>query len=181
MSLINCEVPLTLSWSKNCVITRLEKKLVTVAQGGNPAVYNDSAITATFKIEDTKMYIPVVTLSTEKDNKLLGQLKTRFKRTITWNKYRLEMFNKTKNNNLNYLIDPTFTNLNRVFVLSFENGTDITSFEECYLRKVEIKDFNVVTDGKPFFVIPVKNKEEAYKAVIEMSKNNDYATGIIEL
>ena len=75
------------------------------------------------------------------------------------------------------MIDPPFTNANRLFVLSFENETDRTSFSKYYVPKVEIKDFNVSTDGKPFFEIPVKNKEEAYEAVIEMSKNNDYTTG----
>ena len=87
------------------------------------------------------------------------------------------MSNQTKNNNLNYLIDPTFTNVNRLFVLTFENGDDRPSFSKYYLPKVEIKDFNVLIDAKPFFEIPVKNKEEAYEAIIEMSKNNNYTTG----
>ena len=85
------------------------------------------------------------------------------------------MSNQTKNNNLNYLIDPTFTNVNRLFVLSFENESDRTSFLKYYVPKVEIKDFNVLIDGKPFF--PIKNKEEAPEQIIEMSKNNDYTTG----
>ena len=75
------------------------------------------------------------------------------------------MANQTRNNNLNYLIDPPFTNINRLFVLSYEN------------EKIEIEDFNVLIDGKPFFEIPVKNKEEVYEAIIEVSKNNDYAVG----
>ena len=123
------------------------------------------------------MYVPVGTLSAENDNKLLGQLKIGFKRTIKWNKYRSEMSNQTKNNNLNYLIDPTFANVNRLFVLSFENEDDRTSFSKYYVPKIEIKDFNVSIDGKQFFEIPVKNKEEAYEAIIEMSKNNDYTIG----
>ena len=123
------------------------------------------------------MYIPVVTLSAEDDNKLLEHLKTGFKKTIKWNKYRSEMSNQTKNNNLNHLIDPTFTNADRLFVLSSENENDRTSFSKYYVPKVEIKDFNVLIDGKLFFEIPVKNKEEAYEQIIEMSKNNDYTTG----
>ena len=87
------------------------------------------------------------------------------------------MYNQNKNNNLNCLIDPTFTNVNRLFVLSFENENDRTSFSKYYVPEVEIKDFNVLIDGKPFFEIPVKNKEEAYEQIIEMSKNNDYTTG----
>ena len=86
------------------------------------------------------------------------------------------MSNNIKNNNLNYLIDPKFTNVNRLFVLSFENENNTTSFSKYYVPKVETKDFNVLIDGKPFFEIPVKNKEEAYEQIIEMSKNNDYTT-----
>ena len=84
------------------------------------------------------------------------------------------MSHQTKNNNLNYLIDPTFTNVNRLFVLSYKNEAERTSFSKYYVYYVEIKDYNVLIDGKPFFEIPVKNKEEAYEQIIEMSKNNDY-------
>ena len=122
------------------------------------------------------MYAVVVTASSEDDNKLLEQLKTGFKRTVKWNKYRSEISNQTKNNNFNYLIDPTFTNVNRLFDLLFENEDDKTSFSKYYVPKAEIKDFNVLIDGKPFFEIPVKNKEEAYEQIIEMSKNNYYTT-----
>ena len=88
------------------------------------------------------------------------------------------MSNQTKNNNLNDLIDPTFTNVNRLYVLSCENEEDDrTSFSKYYVPKVEIKDFNMLIDGKPFFEIPVKNKEEAYEQIIEMSKNNIYTKG----
>ena len=114
--LINCEVSLRLTWSENCVITTLEKRLVAAAQGDNLEVCDDSPTNATFKIRDTKLYVPVVTLSAENNNKLLEQLKTRFKRTFAWNKYKSEMSNQAKNNNLNCLIDPTFTNVNRLFV-----------------------------------------------------------------
>ena len=76
----------------------------------------------------------VVTLSTEDDNKLLEQLKTRFKRTIKWNKYKSEMIKQTKTNYLNYLIDPTLK-VNRLFVLSLENEEDRTSFSKYYTPK----------------------------------------------
>ena len=89
--LINCEVSLALNWSENCVITSLEKRLVTAAQGDNPAVYDNSPTNATFKITNPKLYVPGVTLSAENDNKLLEQLKAGFKMTIKWNKYRSEM------------------------------------------------------------------------------------------
>ena len=85
---------------------------------------------ATFEITDTNLYVPAVTLSTEDDNKLLEQLKTGFKRTIKWNKYRSKMSNQTKTNNLNYLIDLTFTKVNR-FVLLFENEDDKSIIHKC--------------------------------------------------
>ena len=123
------------------------------------------------------MYVSVVTLPAENDNKLLKQLKTGFKSTIKWNKYRSEMSNQTKNNNLNYLIDPTFTNVNRLFVLSCSNENDRTSFSKYYVPSVERNYFNVLIDEKRFFEVPVKNKEEAYEQIIEMRKKNDYTTG----
>ena len=152
----------------------MEKRILVAGQPNR----GDSPESAAFKITDCKLYVPVVTLSAEDDNELLEQLKTGFKRTIEWNKYRSGMSNQTKNNNLNYLIDPTFTNANRLFVLIFENEDDRTYFSKYYLPKVEIKDFNVLIDGKSFFEIPVRNKEETYKVIIEiMSKNNNYTTG----
>ena len=76
------------------------------------------------------------------------------------------MSNQTKNNNLNYLIDPTFINVNILFVLTFENEDNKTSFSKYYVPKVEIKGFNVLIDGKPFFEIPVKNKEKHMKLLL---------------
>ena len=75
------------------------------------------------------MYVLVVTLST-KDDKFLEQLKSEFKRTIKWNKYKSEMTNQTKTNNVNYLINPTLNKVSRLFVLSSENEEDRTSFSK---------------------------------------------------
>ena len=85
------------------------------------------------------------------------------------------MTHQTKTSNVNYLT--TFNKVNRLLVLSFENEEDRTSFSKYYTPKVEIKDFNVLVDGKSFFDVPVKTKEEAYERIIEISKNNDYTTG----
>ena len=87
------------------------------------------------------------------------------------------MTNQTQNNNLNYLIDPRLTKVNRLFVLSFKNENDWTSFSKYYLPNVQIKDFNVLIDGKSFFGIPIKNGEETYEQIVEMGRNNDYTTG----
>ena len=85
-----------------------------------------------------------------------------------------------QNKNLNYLIDPAFTNVNRLFVLLFlRSGTRDyrNSFSHYYVPDAKIKDLNVLIDGKSFFDLPVKNEEEVYEKIIEMSNNNDYTYG----
>ena len=87
------------------------------------------------------MYVPVVTLLKKKDIKLLQQLKSGFKITIKWNKYRSQMTIQPQNNNLNYLIDPAFMNVNRFFALSFprNNNTDIRySFSNYRLKSMTL-------------------------------------------
>ena len=112
MPLINCEVSLTLTWSKDCVITDETQRDADL--NANPSVLEIRVPTgARFKITDTKLYVPVVTLSTQDDNKLLEKLETEFKRTIKWNKYKSEISNQVKTTNLNYLIDPTLSKVHR--------------------------------------------------------------------
>ena len=137
-----------------------------------------------FQIKDTKLYVPVVTLSKENNAKLLEKLKSGFKRTMKWNKYRSQMTIQNNNNNLNYLIDPTFRNVIRLFALSFKRIEENNlkkdyrdSFSHYYVQKIQIKDYNVLIDGKSFFNLPVKTEEEAFEKVIEMSNNNDNTTG----
>ena len=98
----------------------VDKKTYTVNDFEDPNNREANPENATFQITDTKLYVPAVTLSKENDIKLLEKLKSGFKRTIKWNKYQSQMSVQSNNNNLNYLIDPTFTNVNRLFVLSFE-------------------------------------------------------------
>ena len=143
--LINCEVSLELKWNKNCVITSLEQRDIG---GGN----RDNAPTgATLAVNDCKLYVPAVTLSKDNEIKLLTNLKSGFKREIIWNRYRSQMTTEAVNNNLNLLIDPTFTNVNRLFVLAYQNADDRQSFSQFYLPKVLVKDFNVIIDKLAFF------------------------------
>ena len=100
MPLINCEVNLLLTWSKDCVISS--------ANGETK-----------FSITETKLYVPVVTLSTQDNAKLLQQLKSGFKRTINWNKYQSSIKTYAQNRYLNHLVNPSFQRVNRRFVLSF--------------------------------------------------------------
>ena len=108
MPLINCEVNLTLTWSSTCVL------IATSIPNQN----------ATFAITDTKLYVLVVTLSTQENTKFFQQLKSSFKRVINWNKYLSKPELLAQNPNLNHLVEPSFQGVNRLFVLAFENDDD---------------------------------------------------------
>ena len=172
--LISCEVSLALKWNKNCVITSLER---TQVDAGPPVVRDNAPTGATLSITDCKLYVPVVTLSKDDEIKLLTNLKSGFKREIIWNKYRSQMTAEAINNNLNILIDPTFTNVYRLFVLAYQNADDRQSFSQFYLPKVMVKDYNVIIDKLAFFYLPIKTEEEAYEKIIDISRNNEYMTG----
>ena len=103
-----------------------------------------------FTITDTKLYVPVVTLSIEDNSKLLQQLKSGFTRTINWNKYQSDRKTCAQNRYLNHLVNQSFQGVNRRFIVSFKNENDRTSHSNYYLPKVEIKDYNVMIDGKNF-------------------------------
>ena len=172
--LISCEVSLESKWDKNCVITSLDRRQV---DAGSPVVRDNAPTGATLSITDCKLYVPVVTLSKDDEIKLLTNLKSGFKREIIWNKYRSQMTTEAINNNLNILIDPTFTNVNRLFVLAYQNADDRQSFSQFYLPNVMVKDFNVIIDKLAFFDLPIKTEEEVYEKIIDISRNNEYTTG----
>ena len=129
---------LKLTWPENCVTS-------------------STTAATTFAITLTKLYVSVVTLSTQDNTKLLLQFKSGFKRTTNWNKYQSKVSIHAPNPYLDYLIDPSFQVVNIIFVLSFENNTDRTVHIGYYLPKVEVKDYNVMIDGQTFFDKPVKN------------------------
>ena len=82
------------------------------------------------------------------------------------------------NNNLNILIDPTFTNVNRSFVLAYgQVNNDRQSFSRFYLPNVMVKDYNLIIDKLAFFDLPIKTEEDAYEKIIDISRNNEYTTG----
>ena len=162
MPLINCEVNLILTWSSTCVIT-------------------DSNGAGTFAITDTKLYVPVVTLSTQENTKLLEQLKSGFKRVINWNKYLSKPESFRRNANLNYLVEPSFQGIYRLFVLAFQGDTQRTSHSGYYLPNVEIKDYNIVINGENFFDQPIKNNKVPYENIrkIATGQGDDYTNGCL--
>ena len=112
--LINCEIALHLKCSRKCTI---------VAGTGN----NQNP---TFQINDTKLYVPVVALSTQQNINLLEQLESGFKRIINWNKYLTKTTNQAQNRYSGYLIDPSFQGVSRLFVLVFEDDNGQESLKE---------------------------------------------------
>ena len=162
ITLINGEVNLILTWSSNCVISS--------ANGETK-----------FKMTDTKLYVSVVTLSNQDSAKLLQQLKSDFRKTINWNKYQSDPKTYTQIRYLNHLVNSSFQGVNRFFVLSFENEDDRISHSPYYLPEVEIKDYNVIIDGKNFFDQPINSHLKTYKNIrkIATTKGDDYMTGCL--
>ena len=162
MPLINSEVNLILTWSSTCVIT-------------------NSNGAGTFAITDTKLYVPVVTLSTQENTKFLQQLKSSFKRVINWNKYLSKPELLAQNPNLNHLIEPSFQGVNRLFVLAYSNDDYRTSHEQYYLPTVEIKDYNIMINGENFFDQPIKNNKVTSGNIrkIATGQGDDYTTACL--
>ena len=164
MPLINCEVNLILTWSSACVLIAIN-------------ILNQNA---TFAITDTKLYVPVVTLSIQENTKFLQQLKSGFKRVINWNKYLSKPELLAQNPNLNHLIEPSFQGVNRLFVSAFEDD-DRTSDDKYYLPTVEIKDCNIMINSENFFDQPIKNNKVTYENIrkIATGQGDDYTTGCL--
>ena len=162
MPLINCEVNLILTWSSTCVIT-------------------NSNGAGTFAITITKLYVPVVTLSTQENTNFLQQLKSGFKRVINWNKYLSKPELLAGNPSLKHLVEPSFQGVNRLFVLAFSNDDYRTSHERYYLPNVEIKDYNIMINGENFFDQPIKNNKVTYENIrkIATGQGDDYTTGCL--
>ena len=154
--LINCIINFILTWSDKFVLS------------------NNTKATA-FAITDTKLYVLVVTLSTRDNAKLLEQLKLGFKGTINSNIYDQKLSVQAPNPYLDFLINPSFQGVNRIFVLSFENEDDRAVHTKYYLPTIEIKNYNVMIDGRKFFDQTVKNNLITYHN-IAIAQGDDYTT-----
>ena len=168
MPFIDCKITLDLNWSENCIIMAT----------------NVAAQARTFSITNTKLYVPVVTLSTQDNAKLLEQLKFGFKRTTNWNNYQTltdQILTDRQIEYLDFLIDPSFHGVNRLFVLSFKNEARRTSYKRYYLPTRDIKNYNVMIDGQNFFDQPVRNNLITYDNIrkVSPSQEDDYTTGCL--
>ena len=138
----------------------------------------------TFTITETNLYVPVVILSSQDNEKLLPQLKSGFKRKISLNKSLAKSELVAQNANVNYLIELSFQGVNRLLVLAFEhddNNDWRTSNKRYYIPNVEIKDYNVMIDEKNIFDQPVKNDKVTYENIrkITIGQGDDYTTGCL--
>ena len=178
MSLINCKILLELNWSKDCVMS-------TIAA-------------TTFKITNTKLYVPIVTLSSKDNAKLVKLLEDGFNRPVYWNEYqtKIETRNLDNNNLTRFPLDASFQGVRRLFVLAF-NNTDATipnnpinntankvkrnSDRKYFLPRVNITNYNVLIDGRNFYDQPINDKIRQYNKIrkIATRQGDDYTTGCL--
>ena len=185
MPLVNCKIDLELTWHKDCMIS------IANAAAGQ---------VVSFMITNTKLYLPVVTLSTKDNNNLTKQLNDGFKRTIYWNQYLSKPFPETphkKTGITRFVVDAAFQSLNRLFVLAFEdtradeaadapaprnlvaNRVIRDSYRKYYVTRVDITSYNVLIDGRNFYDQPINDSIRKYDEIrkIATGKGDNYATG----
>ena len=165
MPLINCKIKLNLTWKKECVLS---------TDDGN----------AVFIINDTKMYIPVVTLSKEDNKDFIEQQNKGFQRSIYWNEYKTKEINENADANVFKYInsDPSFQGVNRLFVMAYNrtNGQPTRNGQQkYYLPRTDLENYNVIIDGRNFYDNPIESDIEKYRELkkVMTGKGEDYTTG----
>ena len=168
MPLINCKIKLNLTWKKECVLS---------TNAGN----------AVFIINDTKLYVPVVTLSKEDNKEFIEQQNKCFQRSIYWNEYKTkEQTVDSDNNNANVVryisLDPSFQGVNRLFVMTYSrlvNQPTRDGQTKYYLPRIDLNKYNVIIDGRNFYDNPIESNIEKYRELkkVMIGKGEDYTTG----
>ena len=165
MPLINCKIKLNLTWKKECVLS---------TDAGN----------AVFIINDTKMYVPVVTLSKEDNKDFIEQQNEGFQRSIYWNEYKTKEINENADANVfKYInLDPSFQGVNRLFVTAYnrvDGQPNRDDQRKYYLPRIDLNKYNVIIDGRNFYDNPVKSDIEKYRELkkVMIGKGEDYTTG----
>ena len=175
MPLINCKIHLELNWNNNCAMYGAN----TYIAGDN--INNRETI---FQITSTKLYVPIVTLSTKDNVDLTKQLNEGFKRSVYWNEYKSKIETKTAHNNnvTGFPLDASFQGVNRLFVLSFNNGANRVereSHRKYFLPRVNITNYNLLIDGRNFYDQPINDQIKTYNEMrkVMTRKEDDYTTG----
>ena len=164
MPLINCTVEFSLGWYEECILSN----------AGNATI---------FTITDAKLYVPIVTLRTEENTKLSKLLSEGFKRPIYWNKYKL-IFRNYNNEYTRERIDASFQGVNKLFVLPYASGNNITdenSYRRYFLPKIKITNYNTEIDGRNFYDQPINDLIKQYDEVRKIStrKGDDYTASCL--
>ena len=165
MPLINCKIKLNLTWKKECVLS---------TDAGN----------AVFIINDTKMYVPVVTLSKEDNKDFIEQQNKGFQRSIYWNEYKTKEINENADANVfKYInLDPSFQGVNRLFVTAYnrvDGQPNRDDQRKYYLSRIDLNKYNVIIDGRNFYDNPIESDIEKYRELkkVMIGKGEDYTTG----
>ena len=183
MPLINCKVELSLRWIENCVLTTAPIDADANASGAD---------SATFKITDAKLYVPIVTLSIEDNSKLTKLLNEGFKRPIYWNEYKVipnKIVEIAANNGEKYireLLDSSYQGVKRLFVLAYNNTAgnnqvSVDSYKKYFLPRVKIENYNIEIDGRNFYDPPINDSIKQYDKIRKIStgQGDDYTTGCL--
>ena len=165
MPSINCKIKLNLTWKKECVLSTNDGETV-------------------FIINDTKLYLPVVTLSKEDNKDFIEQQNKGFQRSIYWNEYKTKEINEDADDNVfKYIIlDPSFQGVNRLFVMAYNraNGQPTRNGQQkYYLPRIDLEKYNVIIDGRNFYDNPIESDIEKYRELkkVMIGKGEDYTTG----
>ena len=151
MPLFNCKIELSLKWIENCMLT--------------------TATTATFKITDAKLYVPIVTLSSEDNGKLSILLSEGFKGSIYWNEYKVipnkivEIAAANGEKYIRKLLDSSWQRVKRLFVLAYDNKFSVDSYQKYFLPRVEMKNYNIEIDGRNFYDQPLNDSIKHYDEI----------------
>ena len=185
MSLINCKVELSLTWIENCVVSGGENL-------NNAGAVANAGAAATFKITDAKLYVLVVTLSTEDSVKLSKILSEGFKRPVYWSKYKVidnkivEITDDNAEKHIRELRGSSYEGVKRLFVFAYDNTVgdnqvSVDSHQKCLLPRVKIENYNVEIDGRNFYDQPINDSIKQYDEVRKVStgQGDDYTTGCL--
>ena len=174
--LINCKIKLNLTWKKDCVLS------TDADDAANP---RNNAV---FIINDTKLYVPVVTLSKEDNKDFIEQQNKGFQRSIYWNEYKTKEINENVDNNNNannvrYInLDPSFQGVNRLFLMAYSRAANQPTRDgrrKYYLPRIDLEKYNVIIDGRNFYDNPIESDIEKYRELkkVMIGKGEDYTTG----
>ena len=171
MPIINCKIKLNLTWKKECVLSTLDD------DAANP---ENNAV---FIINDTKFYVPVITLSKEDNKDFIEQQNKGSQRSIYWNEYKTKEQEENANtNNFKYIaLDPSFQGVNRLFVMAYnrvDGQPTRNGRRKYYLPRIDLNKYNVIIDGRNFYDNPIESDIEKYRELkkVMIGKEEDYTT-----